>query len=123
MSITKEQLKVLAEDGAAMTREQAAQVLEEILAGEVPEVETAALLAVLATRGEQAPELAGFVDVMRKHVTPMPLDEAERETLVDRRGAGGCRCRGARGQARQPRGYLALRHGRRAGGVGRAHRP
>jgi len=89
MSITKEQLKVLAEDGAAMTREQAAQVLEEILAGEVPEVETAALLAVLATRGEQAPELAGFVDVMRKHVTPMPLDEAERETLVDVVGTGG----------------------------------
>ena len=58
-------MKPLAEDGAALTREQASAVLEEILAGEVPEVETAALLAVMATRGEQAPELAGFVDVMR----------------------------------------------------------
>ena len=57
----KELLKLLAEDGAALTREQAAHVLIEILSGEVPEVETAALLAVLATRGEQAPELAGFV--------------------------------------------------------------
>jgi anthranilate phosphoribosyltransferase len=55
-------LKPLAEDGAALTREQAAAVLEEILSGDVPEVETAALLTVLATRGEQAPELAGFVE-------------------------------------------------------------
>ena len=63
-------MKPLAEDGATLTREQAADVLEEILAGDVPEVETAALLAVLATRGEQAPELAGFVDVMRRHPCP-----------------------------------------------------
>jgi len=31
------------------------------------------MLAVFATRGEQAPELAGFVDVMRQHSVPMPL--------------------------------------------------
>ncbi len=72
-----------------MTREQAARVLEEILSGTVPEVETAALLAVMATRGEQAPELAGFVEVMRKHVTPLPLTEAERGELVDVVGTGG----------------------------------
>ena len=63
MGVLKDLLKPLAEEGTALTREQAAAVLEEILTGEVPEVETAALLAVLATRGEQAPELAGFVDV------------------------------------------------------------
>jgi anthranilate phosphoribosyltransferase len=66
MGLLKELLKPLAEDGAALTREQAGAVLREILAGEAPEVETAALLTVLATRGEQAPELAGFVDVMRE---------------------------------------------------------
>ncbi|MGD0098280.1 MAG: anthranilate phosphoribosyltransferase [Terracidiphilus sp.] len=85
----KELLKPLAEDGAALTREQAAQVLEEILTGEVPEVETAALLTVLATRGEQAPELAGFVQVMRERVTPLPLTAAERDELVDVVGTGG----------------------------------
>jgi anthranilate phosphoribosyltransferase len=89
MSFLKEMLKPLAEDGAALTREQAAQVLEEILAGTVPEVETAALVAVLATRGEQAPELAGFVDVMRARVTPVPLTDAERSGLVDVVGTGG----------------------------------
>jgi anthranilate phosphoribosyltransferase len=63
--------------------------LEEILTGEVPEVETAALLTVLATRGEQAPELAGFVQVMRERVTPLPLTDAERDELVDVVGTGG----------------------------------
>ncbi|MGB9409249.1 MAG: anthranilate phosphoribosyltransferase [Terracidiphilus sp.] len=89
MSFVKELLKPLAEDGAALTREQAAGVLEVILSGEVPEVETAALLTVMATRGEQAPELAGFVDVMRRHVTPLPLTPAERDELVDVVGTGG----------------------------------
>jgi anthranilate phosphoribosyltransferase len=89
MSSIKDLLKPLAEDGAALTRAQAAGVLEEILAGGVPEVETAALLAVLATRGEQAPELAGFVDVMRARVTPVPLTDAERDQLVDVVGTGG----------------------------------
>jgi anthranilate phosphoribosyltransferase len=55
MGLLKELLKPLAEEGTALTREQAAGVLEEILTGNVPEVETAAFLAVLATRGEQAP--------------------------------------------------------------------
>ena len=78
MESLKQLLKPLAEDGAALTREQAAHVLEEILSGEVPEVETAALLTVLATRGEQAPELAGFVQVMRQRVTPLSLTAEER---------------------------------------------
>jgi len=89
MTRLKELLKPLAEDGAALTREQAAEVLREILAGGVPEVEIAALLAVMATRGEQAPELAGFVDVMRQHAVPMPFSEAERAELVDCVGTGG----------------------------------
>ena len=89
MAYLKQFLKPLAEDGAALTREQAANVLQAILTGEVPEVETAALLTVLATRGEQAPELAGFVDVMRQRVTQLPLTGEERNELVDVVGTGG----------------------------------
>ena len=89
MSLVKELLRPLAEDGTALTREQAAKVLEEILAGNVPDVETAAMLAVFATRGEQAPELAGFVDVMRRHVVALPFSEEERAELVDCVGTGG----------------------------------
>ena len=89
MGLVKELLKPLAEDGAALTREQAAGALEEILAGAAPEVEVAALLTVMATRGEQAPELAGFVDVMRARSLPMPLADVERSALVDVVGTGG----------------------------------
>jgi anthranilate phosphoribosyltransferase len=89
MGMLKDLLKPLAEDGAALTRVQSAALLKEILSGEVPEVETAALLAVLATRGEQAPEVAGFVDVMRACATPLPLTAEERDALVDTCGTGG----------------------------------
>jgi len=89
MGVLKELLKPLAEDGAALTREQAVAVLEEILTGEVPEVLVASMVAVMATRGEQAPELAGFVDVMRARVTPVPLTDEERASLVDVVGTGG----------------------------------
>jgi anthranilate phosphoribosyltransferase len=89
MASLKELLKPLAEDGAALTREQAADVLTEILTGSVPDVEIAALLTVLATRGEQAPELAGFVEVMRRRAVPVPLTPEERAELVDIVGTGG----------------------------------
>ena len=89
MASLKEHLKPLAEDGTALTREQAAEALAEILAGGVPDVEIAALLTVMATRGEQVPELAGFVDVMRQRATPVPLDPEERANLVDIVGTGG----------------------------------
>jgi len=89
MDLLKDLLKPLAEDGAALTREQAAAVLRKILTGEVPDVEITALLTVLATRGEQAPELAGFVDVMRANAVPLPLSDEERNSLVDTCGTGG----------------------------------
>ena len=137
MSLVKELLRPLAEDGAALTREQAAEVLVEILAGGVPEVETAALLAVLATRGEQAPELAGFVDVMRRHSVPIPFTEAERaraRRLCRHRRRWSAdlqhflwsraRCRSRRSprrQARQPRRHFALRRCRCPRGSRRPH--
>ena len=89
MDSLKTLLKPLAEDGAQLTREQSRDVLRQILSCQVPDVETAALLTVLATRGEQAPELAGFVDVMREQSVPVPLTDEERAELVDCVGTGG----------------------------------
>jgi len=89
MDLLKDLLKPLAEDGAALTREQAGAVLRQILTGDVPDVEITALLTVLATRGEQAPELAGFVDVMRANAIQLPLTDEERNSLVDTCGTGG----------------------------------
>ena len=89
MSTLKALLKPLAEDGAALTREQSRAALAAILDEQVAEVETAALLTALATRGELAPELAGFVEEMRARATPIPLTEEERDQLVDTCGTGG----------------------------------
>jgi anthranilate phosphoribosyltransferase len=89
MALVKELLKPLAEDGTALTREQAADALTEILTGTVPDVEIGAMLTVFATRGEQVPELAGFVDVMRARAVHVPLEDAERAELVDVVGTGG----------------------------------
>jgi anthranilate phosphoribosyltransferase len=89
MSQLRELLRPLAEDGASLTHQQASAALEEILAGQVPEIEVASLLAILATRGELAPELAGFVQTMRAHAIPVPLTDAERDELVDTCGTGG----------------------------------
>jgi anthranilate phosphoribosyltransferase len=89
LSIVKELLKPVAEDGAALTRLQARAVLVAILDGEATEVEAASLLTALATRGELAPELAGFVEEMRARATPIPLTEEERDELVDTCGTGG----------------------------------
>jgi anthranilate phosphoribosyltransferase len=89
MASLKDILRPLAEEGTALTREQAAHALSAIFTGEVPEVESAALLTVLATRGEQAPELAGFVETMRERAVPLSLTETERAELVDTCGTGG----------------------------------
>jgi len=89
LSILKDILKPLAEDGAALTRAQARSALVAMLDGEATDVEAAALLTALATRGELAPELAGFVDEMRARATPIPLSEEERAELVDTCGTGG----------------------------------
>jgi anthranilate phosphoribosyltransferase len=89
MASLKDILRPLAEEGSALTREQAAEALSAIFTGEVPDVESAALLTVLATRGEQAPELAGFVQTMRERAVPVPLTAEERDELVDTCGTGG----------------------------------
>ncbi|HTJ29198.1 MAG TPA: hypothetical protein VL346_01770, partial [Acidobacteriaceae bacterium] len=89
MSFLKDLLKPMAEDGSTLTREQARSVLIAILDGQANETEAAALLSVLATRGELAPELAGFVEEIRARATPIPLTDEEREQLIDTCGTGG----------------------------------
>ena len=89
LSLVKELLKPVAEEGAALTRDQARAVLVEMLDGRATELEAAALLTALATRGELAPELAGFVEEMRARATEIPLTEEERASIVDTCGTGG----------------------------------
>jgi len=82
-------LKRIVEERATLTREEARELMQQVLAGRWADVELAALLGAIAARGESAAELAGFVDVMRGRATAVPLDEAERAALVDTCGTGG----------------------------------
>jgi anthranilate phosphoribosyltransferase len=63
--------------------------MQQILAGEVSDIEIAALVGALAARGETPEEIAGFVDVMRGAVTRVPLSADEQALLVDTCGTGG----------------------------------
>ncbi len=82
-------LKQIIEGRATLTREEARALMQQILSGQLSDIEIAALLGALAARGETAHEIAGFVDAMRIAATPLPLEEAERLQLVDTCGTGG----------------------------------
>lgn len=89
MASLKELLKPMTEVGTTLTREQARQALKDILTGEVNDLEIAALLTTMATRGETSPELTGFAETMRELSVPVPLTAEERADLVDTCGTGG----------------------------------
>lgn len=82
-------LKRIVEQKAVLTREEARNLMAEILGGDFTEITLAALLAAMATRGETAAELAGFAEAMRSAALQLPLETDERETLVDTCGTGG----------------------------------
>ena len=81
-------LKRIIEGHETLTRAESSELLHTILRGEASELELAALLTALATRGEAPAEIAGFVDAMRTAATPVPLDPTERALLVDTCGTG-----------------------------------
>jgi anthranilate phosphoribosyltransferase len=81
-------LKNVIEGHQTLTRPEAAHLLQLILQGEATDLEIAALLTSLATRGETPAEIAGFVDTMRAAATTIPLTASERLLLVDTCGTG-----------------------------------
>jgi anthranilate phosphoribosyltransferase len=90
VSSFKQTLKLVVE-GATLSREAARCLLADVLASEPGDgdLEIAALLTALATRGETAEELTGFAEAMRELATSLPLSDAERAALVDTCGTGG----------------------------------
>jgi len=89
MASLKELLKFITEEHGTLTREQARTTLTAILTGEISDLEIAALLSAMATRGESADELTGFAEALRTLAVPVPLTEEERASLVDTCGTGG----------------------------------
>jgi anthranilate phosphoribosyltransferase len=71
-----------------LTSEQAAEVLAEIMHGDVSEMQIAGFLIALRTKGETVEELAGLASTMRALAAHVPTDRAD---LLDTAGTGGGR--------------------------------
>lgn len=72
--------------GEALAEDEAAQVMEEIMAGQAEEAQIAAYLVALRLRGETVEVIAGSARAMRAHALRV---EARVEPLVDTCGTGG----------------------------------
>jgi anthranilate phosphoribosyltransferase len=71
-----------------LTAEQTAAVLAEIMEGNASEVQTAAVLIALRTKGETVDELVGLATTMRRLATPVRTGRGD---LIDTAGTGGGR--------------------------------
>ena len=73
--------------GSTLSRDQARTVMDQIMAGEATPVQIAGVLIALRAKGETVEEMAGFVDSMRAHATPLQVPE----DTIDTCGTGGDR--------------------------------
>jgi anthranilate phosphoribosyltransferase len=71
-----------------LSSDEAAEVLAEIMHGEVSETQIGAFLIALRTKGETVDELAGLARTMRELAAHVPI---ERDDLLDTAGTGGGR--------------------------------
>jgi anthranilate phosphoribosyltransferase len=81
----------------SLSRDEARDVMSQILRGEATDAQIAALLVALHMKGETVEEIVGFAEAIRSAATPLPMsaDNAldvsgtERDALVDTCGTGG----------------------------------
>jgi len=67
-----------------LTRHQAAQLVSAMLEADAPDAQIAAVLALLAAKGETPDELAGFADALYQRVLPIAIPRQ----LLDTAGTG-----------------------------------
>lgn len=75
--------------GQALDRTTAFEVMRDVMTGAVSEVQIAALLVALRTRGETSSEVAGFAEAMRGHARRVSLGDLSGRAAVDTCGTGG----------------------------------
>jgi anthranilate phosphoribosyltransferase len=81
----------------SLTREEAREVMTQVLEGRATESQIGALLVALSMKGETVEEIVGFAEAIRAAATPLylkkdhPLDVSgtERDALIDTCGTGG----------------------------------
>ncbi len=73
--------------GRVLDPDETEAVFEEILAGRLDDAQVGALLSLMQSRGVTPDELLGAARVMRRHVTPVPVNGLP--GLIDTCGTGG----------------------------------
>ncbi len=92
-----EALHCIATHRQSLSRQDAREVMSEILGGKATDAQIAALLVALHMKGETVEEIVGFAEAIRTAATPLPLSRdsaldvsgTERDALVDTCGTGG----------------------------------
>jgi anthranilate phosphoribosyltransferase len=69
-------LQRIANHGRSLAREEAREVMAEVLAGKCTDAQIAALLLALHMKGETVEEIVGFAEAIRAAAAPWPLKEA-----------------------------------------------
>ena len=72
--------------GQNLSRQEASEVLEKIIAGEITETQAGALLTALRMKGESVEEIVGLVETMEKHMVKIDLEDGN---AIDMCGTGG----------------------------------
>ena len=81
----------------SLTREEARQVMAEVLSGKATDSQIGALLVALHMKGETVEEIVGFAEAIREAAAPLAIAQnsaldvsgTERDALVDTCGTGG----------------------------------
>jgi anthranilate phosphoribosyltransferase len=76
-------------DGRSLDRAEMYEVFGQVMDGRASDVQKAALLVALRLKGETPDEITGAAQAMRERVTPLDVDAASRDRLVDTCGTGG----------------------------------
>jgi anthranilate phosphoribosyltransferase len=90
-------LHTIANHHQSLSREEAREVMAEVLAGKCTDAQIAALLVALHMKGETVEEIVGFAEAIRAAAVPLKLHENStvdvsdtvRDALVDTCGTGG----------------------------------
>lgn len=73
----------------SLSEQEAEHAFHTVLTGKANEAQVGAMLALLQARGVTLDELVGAARVMRRHVTPVPVEAGGGPPLIDTCGTGG----------------------------------
>jgi anthranilate phosphoribosyltransferase len=87
----------IAHHRVSLSRQEAREVMSQVLTGQATDAQIAALLVALHMKGETVEEIVGFAEAMRAAATPithadgtaLDVSDTGREALVDTCGTGG----------------------------------